>query len=444
VEAQKSELVAIMDRASQLNLNAVMFQVRPACDALYVSGMEPWSEYLSGEMGRAPEPAYDPLALAIQEAHRRGLELHAWFNPFRARGPSATSTASAGHISRTQPHLVKRYGSYAWLDPGEADVEDYSRSVILDVVKRYDIDGVHLDDYFYPYPQRTREGKVMEFPDGPTYQRYRAQGGALGRADWRRANVDRFVQRLYEAIKQRKKWVKFGVSPFGIWKSGHPEAVRGMSAVEEIYADSHKWFSRGWVDYFSPQLYWKIAAPRQSFPALLRWWEGQNDQQRHLWPGLSLMGPASEEKRPAEEVVNQINLVRSLGPGSGQILYSMKALLKNEEGVAVKLARSVFAEPALVPASPWLDSTPPVKPGLKATAAPGGGWEFEWGGVEAEPVRWWVVQIQTGKTWSAQVLPGSHRQWTLKPAPYPQVLSVRALDRAGNAGPPSVIQWKEP
>jgi uncharacterized lipoprotein YddW (UPF0748 family) len=185
VPEQKSELLAILDRARELRLNAVMFQVRPACDALYASRIEPWSEYLTGTMGRAPEPFYDPLTFAIEEAHKRGLELHAWFNPYRARHFSAESPAPASHITKNRPQLVRAYGKYLWLDPGEKEVQDYSLSVVMDVVRRYDVDGIHFDDYFYPYKEKGPSGDDLDFPDGASWERFGA-GGKLSRDDWRR------------------------------------------------------------------------------------------------------------------------------------------------------------------------------------------------------------------------------------------------------------------
>jgi len=258
VAGQKAELLAILDRAAQLRLNAIIFQVRPACDALYASPIEPWSEYLTGAMGKAPQPFYDPLTFAVEEAHKRGLELHAWFNPYRAAHPSAKSPIASNHISKTKPSLVRRYGKHLWLDPGEKEVQDYSLSVVMDVVRRYDVDGVHFDDYFYPYKES--EGG---FPDDASWKRFGA-GGKLSRDDWRRENVNTFIRRVYETIKAAKPWVKFGVSPFGIWRPGNPSSVQGLDAYQELYADSRKWLQNAWVDYFTPQLYWRIIAPRQS------------------------------------------------------------------------------------------------------------------------------------------------------------------------------------
>src|SRR5712671_2622989 len=190
---QKTELIAILDRAAQLKLNALIFQVRPACDALYTSQIEPWSEYLTGVMGKAPEPFYDPLAFVIEEAHKRAIELHAWFNPYRAHHNSSKSIVSANHISKTHPQMVRQYGKYLWLDPGEKEVQDYSLSVVMDVVKRYDVDGVHFDDYFYPYKEPDSSGADLDFPDEASWKRFGA-GRRLSREDWRRENVNEFIE----------------------------------------------------------------------------------------------------------------------------------------------------------------------------------------------------------------------------------------------------------
>ena len=213
-QEQKDELVGMLDRAVALRLNAVILQVRPAADAMYASPYEPWSEYLTGRMGRAPNPWYDPLEFAVTEAHRRGLELHAWFNPYRARHPSSRSAPAPNHISVTHPELVKKYGSMLWMDPGEPEVRDETIRVVLDVVQRYDIDGVHIDDYFYPYKEKDRRGRTIEFPDGNSWRKYLRSGGTLSRDDWRRTNVDSLIYQVYIRIKAAKPWVKFGISPF--------------------------------------------------------------------------------------------------------------------------------------------------------------------------------------------------------------------------------------
>ena len=196
---QKAELISILNHAAQLKLNAIIFQVRPACDAMYVSQIEPWSEYLTGAMGKAPEPFYDPLTFAIEEAHKRGMELHAWFNPYRALHKSHQGNVSTGHISKTHPELVHSYGEYLWLDPGEREVQEYSLRVVMDMVKRYDIDGVQFDDYFYPDPT----GLSRDFNDEASWRKF-GLGGKLSRDDWRRENVNTFIERVYTSIKAAK------------------------------------------------------------------------------------------------------------------------------------------------------------------------------------------------------------------------------------------------
>ena len=316
---QQAELIALLDRAVALHLNAIILQVRPAADALYASRLEPWSEYLTGVQGRAPSPWYDPLAFAVQEAHARGLELHAWFNPYRARQSRAKSPPSASHVARTMPSLVKSYGPYLWMDPGEPAIRRRTLAVVLDVVRRYDIDGVHIDDYFYPYQEYDRRGRVIDFPDTRSWKRYRKGGGRLARADWRRHNVDELVKQLYTGVHAVKPWVKFGISPFGIWRPGNPPSITGYDAYERLYGDSRKWLRSGWVDYYTPQLYWPIAQIPQSYPTLLGWWVEQNEKGRHMWPGnyTNKVGPGRDQGWAADEVLEQIRITRAQ-PGDGQ------------------------------------------------------------------------------------------------------------------------------
>ena len=349
---QQQELVFLFDALAALHANAVIFQVRPAADALYPSALEPWSEVLSGTQGVAPEPSWDPLAFAIAEAHARGMELHAWFNPYRARPSSSLSRAAAGHVSRTRPDLVRSYGKQLWLDPGEDDVAAHTLAVVLDVVKRYDVDGVHLDDYFYPYPEKDAAGNVLEFPDGPSFGKYVASGGALGHEDWRRWNVNRFVKRLHEEVKAAKAKVRVGVSPFGIWRPGRPAQVKGFDAYEEISADARTWIQRGWVDYLAPQLYWPIDQKEQSFPALLAWWAAQTPKGSALWPGIAASRVGLEDGGkgwPAKEIAEQIRRTRAQPGATGHVLFSARALLENRAGLATELLKDVWAEPAALP-----------------------------------------------------------------------------------------------
>lgn len=432
---QRLELRAILDRAVQLNLNAVILQVRPACDALYPSKIEPWSEFLTGRMGKAPDPYYDPLEYAISEAHRRGLELHAWFNPYRASHPSFKSEISPGHICRKRPDLVKRYGRYLWLDPARKEVQDYSIRVIMDVVRRYDLDGVHIDDYFYPYRERDARGNLLDFPDEDSWRAYLQSGGRLNRDDWRRENVNAFVKRLYREIKSSKPWVKFGVSPFGIWRPGNPPGIQGMDAYAQIYADSRLWLNEGWLDYFAPQLYWRIEQTAQSYPALLQWWSEQNVRRRHLWPGsfTSRVGGAGENNWTAAEIVQQVLTAREQRGAGGSIHFSMKALMENRGGVAESLLKEVYAQPALVPASPWLGRSRPRAPTVQIRRKPEEGQTvITWRCPGGSAVRLWTVRMKIGDEWSVRILPRSEQSLTLSGELPLQMVVITAVDRLGN------------
>lgn len=347
VEEQKRELVAMFDRMQSLGLNAIIFHVRPSADALYPSPYEPWSEYLTGEMGRPPEPFYDPLAFAVDEAHKRGLELHAWLNPYRARRKSETAPAAATHVTVATPSLVRDYGSFIWMDPGEPAVRQRVVDVVRDLVHRYDIDGIHFDDYFYPYPENGQE-----FPDATSYARY---GGGLTRDEWRRKNVDDLIEDVARTIRAEKPGVKFGLSPFGIWRPGHPRTVRGLDAYDAIYADSRKWLRLGWIDYFAPQLYWSSSSQYQRFGDLLAWWGRQNRHGRHLWPGLGAhrVGTGRENSWNADEIVGQIQQLRASRAANGWIIFSAKVLMQNRGGLADRL-RDLNRQTIAVPTSPWM------------------------------------------------------------------------------------------
>jgi uncharacterized lipoprotein YddW (UPF0748 family) len=435
---QQTELLTILDRAQRLKLNAVVLQVRPSCDALYVSRLEPWSEFLSGNMGQAPEPFYDPLLFAVTEAHKRGLELHAWFNPYRARVIS-DRPASATHISKTHPELVRAYGKYLWLDPGEKAVQDYSFNVVMDVVKRYDVDGIHFDDYFYPYREKNAAGVEMSFPDDASWKRYGVRT-KMSRDDWRRDNVNKFVEHVYRGIKAEKPWVKFGISPFGIWRPTVPKGIAGLDTYAELYADTRKWLVNGWVDYFAPQIYWAISSKEQSFPLLLNWWAGQNPKRRQVFVGMDATkvrpgSTANDPKRwPPQEIVNQIRLARNEQGIEGHILWNMKSLARNEQ-FEQTLARDVYQQPALIPPAPWLSRSRPAKPSASAEAS-SGGVKVAWSPTGRDTVAHWVVQARTPSGWSVEILPASATSHLLKGSP-PQAIAVTAVDRNGNASDPA-------
>lgn len=430
-DVQQRELVALFDKAVELNLNALILQIRPSADAFYPSKLEPWSEYLAGEMGQPPEPFYDPLEFAVEEAHRRGLHLHVWFNPYRVRQSGAASEPSKDHASVADAKIVRDYGPYKWFDPGEPEALKRFVDVVTDVVKRYDIDGIHIDDYFYPYPV---DGKP--FPDDESYQRAVDAGETLSRDDWRRQNCDRLVEQMYRAVKQVKPHVLVGISPFGIWRPGHPEGITGLDQYATLYADARKWLREGWVDYFTPQLYWRIEGP-QSYPKLLAWWKGENVKNRHLWPGNGAhnvrRGPDVPEGRTpwaAEELIRQIAITREIVPQPGNVHFSMKCLVDNRDGLTDKLQDGVYAEQALIPEVGWLGGKAPGKPrvtargsseGVKVALRPAGG-KAPW---------LWTVRVRSGDKWTTKIVPGAEQEALVAVEGEADEVAVSAVSRLG-------------
>ena len=441
---QQDELVAILDRTAALRLNAVILQIRPGGDALYASPYEPWSEYLTGKMGKAPDPWYDPLEFAVREAHKRGLELHAWFNPYRARHPSAKSTPSPDHISRTRPELVKRYGRHLWMDPGEPAIRQHTIQVVLDVVKRYDIDGVHIDDYFYPYKEKNARGATIDFPDAGSYRRYRNNGGRLGKDDWRRENVDSLIRQVYVRIKATKPWVKFGISPFGVWRPGNPPEIGGLDSFSELYGDSRKWVLNGWGDYFTPQLYWPITREDLAYPVLLQWWVEQNARARHMWPGNYVdKVTGTPTGWPAQEMLDQIGLTRAQPGATGNVYFSVRSLMYGRDGLPEKMVAGPYANRALVPASPWLDSVAPSPPIVRAGRdAVTGTSTLSLQPQGAEATWLWVIRTHAGNDWSTEIVSGLTRFYMIPRYAEgidPHAVSVSAVDRSGNESTTVVV-----
>ena len=432
-DQQRAELIDILDRASAAGFNAIVLQIRPASDALYASALEPWAAMLTGQQGL--DPGYDPLAFAVQQAHQRGLELHAWINPFRAGNTRDTLLLAPTHSFAVRRDVVRIYGAQVWLDPGEPAVQDHVIAVVRDIVARYDIDGLHADDYFYPYQQSDSLGRTIPFPDSGSFAR---SGSTLSRDDWRRQNVDRFVERLYREVHDVKPAVKVGISPFGIWRPGHPVGVNGLDAYATIYADSRKWLQEGWLDYFAPQLYWAISAPQQSFPALLDWWLAQNPMGRHIWPGLAAyrVGDGTTGAFSSDELPAQIRLIRVRPAAKGYILYNTTSTLKRNAGAVAASLESLHTIRAIPPAFPWLDALPPPPPMLSVTGrtltiTPG----------EGEPARWWHVRMRIALVWTTLVIFGDQRTVTFVDGD-PERIIVHAIDMAGNASTPSA--WTAP
>lgn len=384
----RAELVTLLDAAQRAGLNAVVFQARPEGDALYRSTLEPWSRYLTGTPGA--DPGWDPLGALVSEAHARGIEVHAWFNPYRA-STAASNAHVAPHISVTNPDAVVTYDGKRWMDPARAVVQDRLSAVIRDVVERYDVDGVHFDDYFYPYPA-AGEG----FPDGPSYMAYLMGGGRLAVGDWRRDNVNRMVRRLGDELRAQRADVRFGISPFGIYRPGMPAGITGLDPYTAIYADSRRWLVEGWVDYLAPQLYWPSTQTAQAYGPLIAWWAAQTRDGRAIFAGNNCDRLGSSPAWTLDELRTQVALTRAQRDRGalGNIWFSATELRDDRLGFATMLRRDLYTAPALTPPLAGRRSTPrapEVTPLAGAvTINPGA------------PGRWraWCVYRAMGARWS--------------------------------------------
>lgn len=453
-DSQKAELRALLDEARDIGLNAVVLHVRIAGDAMYPTKLAPWSYFLTGHSGESP--GYDPLAYAIDQAHARGLQLHAWFNPFRALMPNVLDRPARSHVTRQHPEWIRKYGEQTWIDPGEPAARRASLNAILDVVRRYDVDGIHIDDYFYPYREqetvtrrvhhrRVRVRRDIPFPDDRTWKKYGRNKGWTDRAAWRRANIDDFVETLYHEVKAIKPTVLVGVSPFGIWRSGTPHGVTGLDAFGEIYADSRRWLREGWLDYLAPQLYWPLDGTQDRFRALDAWWRSQNPHDRHIWPGLYTSRVYDPRNGwPMGEIAAQVTSIRdasiAAGDAPGHIHFRMGALMANGDALGERLADGAYSTPALVPAFPWLDSRVPAPPRVTLlrrspealTIVPG----------DSVPVRWWLVQTR-GKegVWRSELRPagrGAVGAGAFETST-PDEIAVTAIGDAGLASIPTLV-----
>jgi uncharacterized lipoprotein YddW (UPF0748 family) len=440
---QQQEAIALLDFLQVHHLNAAILQVRPQADALYKSDIEPWSYFLTGTQGKAPDPYYDPLEFWIKEAHNRGIELHVWLNPYRAHHKDGKEISDQSIVKKHPELVMYLKEGYWWMDPAQKKVQDITNAVVMDLVKRYDIDGIHMDDYFYPYPSYNG---TADFPDSISWSAYQRSGGKLSRADWRRDAVNKLVERLYKNIKNKKPWVKFGLSPFGIWRPGYPESVEGFDQYNQLYADARLWLNKGWIDYFSPQLYWPVNRYAQSYPVLLGWWAGENKMNRHLWPGISV-GRDSSDKN-IDETINQIMIDRGMQPQSkGVVHWSISSLTKNPK-LADTLLKSVYKKQALVPASPWLDKQAPAPPIVK-TELENNIYTIKWTHLNQKDVFHWVVYYQYGTVWSYQIL--NHTGHLLQlPRTTSTGISIQnlkaiiisAVDRTGNESEKRLVEVK--
>ena len=342
--AQRAELLNILNTCAQLKLNAVFLQVRPNADALYRSSLEPWSQWLSGP---GVNPGYDPLAFAIQEAHRRGIELHAWFNPFRAKA-NVKHAVGRNHISLTRPDLMKRNGSVLLMNPSASASRDHALKVIMDVVRRYDIDGVHLDDYFYPYPTPGRAWSPASFGDGKSPSQ-------------RRGYIDDFVQDMYKSVKSSKPWVRVGISPFGIYRNkkstpdGSGSNTNGLQNYDDLYADVARWVKEGWIDYNIPQIYWEIGHPAADYITLIQWWNKNATREgTHLYIGQNVA-----RTMKADQLTRKMLYERSLSKVKGNCFWPANEILWNNKGVADSLKQNYHRYPALIPAYTHLHNRAP-------------------------------------------------------------------------------------
>jgi uncharacterized lipoprotein YddW (UPF0748 family) len=343
-------------------------------------------------------------------------------------------------VTVTHFELTRRYGHFVWMDPGDPIVRQRVVRAVVDVVRRYDVDGVHIDDYFYPYPEQDSAGHTIVFPDSATYAAYVDHGGKLSRDDWRRQNVDDLVEALFNGVRATKPWVKVGISPFGIWRPGNPPQITGFDAYAQIYADSRKWLQNGWADYLAPQLYWPIAPPQQSFTALYDWWNAQNTKHRHIWPGIASYRIAAKNSThiPSGEIVAEIDSMRSRGGDVGEIHFDATALMTSPDSLDERLSIA-YAQPALVPASPWLGATPPERPAVRLGRDPAThDRTIVMSPRHGASVWLWTVRTRTDSGWTTEVLPGWLRLHRLPAsADGSEDVYVTAVSRTGIESPPA-------
>lgn len=359
VTEQKAEYIRQLDMHIRNGMNAVIMQVRPAADAFYPSPFEPWSEWLTGKQGKAPEPYYDPLQFLISEAHERGMEFHAWLNPYRAEFSIGKSSIAKDHIMRKHPEWFLKYGDKRYFDPANKDAQDFVVKVVRDIVKHYNVDAIHMDDYFYPY---RIAGK--EFPDE---QSYRKSGTTLSKDDWRRSNVDSIIKKISIAIKEEKPWVKFGISPFSVWRNSDkdPEGSdtrAGQTNYDDLYADILLWMRNGWIDYVTPQLYLEIGHAAIPYEKIIDWWS-KHSYGRHIYVGHGIyrVGERSVAWKNPNELPNQLKILRQYPNIQGSAYFSSKSFDRNPNGWNDSLRYNYYKSPALIPKMEWLPARPEGK-----------------------------------------------------------------------------------
>ena len=362
---QKAEMTGLLDSVKAYNMNTVVFQVRPDADALYASDLEPWSEWLTGRQGQAPDPFYDPLQFTIDECRKRGLDIHVWLNPYRAIQNTDKSIAASNHVSMTHPEWMLTYGKKKYFDPGIPAVRNHVARVVSDLVRRYDIDAIHFDDYFYPY-------KIagQEFPDDVSFKKYRGEFGPGDKENWRRNNVDLIIKQLHDSIKSIRPTVEFGISPFGVWrnKKNDPEGSEtraGVSNYDDLYADILKWQREKWIDYVTPQLYWYIGKEVADYAVLAKWWANHSfGCNIYIGQAPYLLNPDAKEPswRSPDEIVRQISLNRTIPEIKGSMYFSAKFMNKNPLSVKEKMLKEHYRFPSLTPVNPLVTPVVPVPP----------------------------------------------------------------------------------
>jgi uncharacterized lipoprotein YddW (UPF0748 family) len=351
VDSQKTEFIRILDLHKSNGMNAVIMQVRPATDAFYPSPYEPWSEWLSGIQGKPPSPYYDPLTFMITETHKRGMEFHAWCNPYRADFNIGKASIAPSHITRLHPKWFLDHGGKKYFDPGNKEAQAFVVEVIRDMTERYDVDAIHFDDYFYPY-----RIAGVEFPDSVSYQQYK---NGLTKDDWRRSNVDSVIVSLSRMIKQTKPWVKFGISPFGVWRNSDKDprgsnTKAGQTNYDDLYADILLWLQKDWIDYVAPQLYWEFGHKAAPYEVLIDWWS-KNTYGKHCYIGLGIYRAGSSDAwKDSTLIPRQIELLRNTPNMQGMIFFSSKSFNKNPNGWNDSLRLHYFKESVLVPEMEWM------------------------------------------------------------------------------------------
>jgi uncharacterized lipoprotein YddW (UPF0748 family) len=442
-EAQvEAEYDTWLDLAVAQHHNAIFVHVRPSGDAFWPSAYAPWSEWLTGKRdGRSP--GWDPLAFMVSEAHARDLEFHAWFNPYRGSQPAPDGAgADFAKLAPNHPLLAHRDWAIAYptgksarlyFDPGNPAARKYVEDSMLEAVRKYDIDGVHFDDFFYPYPQNGQD-----FPDGVSYARY---GHGEARAQWRRDNVDTLVREMSERIKQIKPWVKFGISPFGIWRNSSTDpagsASHGLEAYDDIYADTRKWVRADWLDYIVPQLYWNIGFAKADYAKMLPWWTALvkgTGVQLYIGQADYRVGEKGAWSDPAE-LDRHLSLDEKYGV-QGEVHFSAKQVLANRLGSVARYDKDHYAAPALVPVMRRLPADPPGAPTLTRAWRAGSQRHFDLKpGAGPEPVSWALYRV-TGAS-AALVATGRNGQQVTDPAPPAGAATycLAGLDRSGNQGP---------